>query len=331
MIRFALVALLVALPALSLAPTAIAGPVAPGYDHVAYLSSVDGFNLSYDEYLPAGFSNGSTYPLVLYLHGAGSSTTPVPGGTNQWQSVVTAATVDGATERGIIQNASAYGYILAILNTRTSAGFFANTKCGGPQEQDVLDAIASEQSRHSISNVSLIGFSMGGMGAFAVAGHNPGLIRAIAVAAVASDIYEDYAYLEKGGRPASHDIQENLDNCGVQPSPKNQTVDESFFDYLSPRFYTQNFSGIRVWGSGGGRDVEIPDNLGTWPYLEANASFVNSSCRYEPKLGEPSGCTTNWPSLNATLFPYRFDFEPRATHDMDQLVPAQIFAFWGLP
>src|SRR5271170_336177 len=45
-------------------------PIPPtSFTVVAYNSSVDGFPLSFDEWLPDGFVNSDRYALIVYLHG----------------------------------------------------------------------------------------------------------------------------------------------------------------------------------------------------------------------------------------------------------------------
>jgi len=310
-------------------------PDAPAFSNVSYFSSVDGFPLSYSEWLPVGYSNATAAPLVVYLHGIGDTTNWVPGGTNKWIAVLNASTPDGRTERGLIQNASANGYIFTVLNTRSPSGYFANTKCGGPQEQDVLDAIVHEKALRNVSSVYLIGFSMGSMGAFAIAATHPGLVAGIATAGTMSDFFEEYGYLNGNATrlPRSGPLYEaNYDNCGVAPSAMAPASVTAFYEYLSAgRLASQNFSSIAVWSSSGGRDTVAPNALSTWYYEQGTNVFSTPTCAYEPRYGEPRGCTTTWSAWQAAnpgRYDYDFVYEPLGTHDMDQLQPAAIFAFW---
>jgi|GEM_PF-753196 len=316
------------------APGLAYGPPLPTAVHtnVSYASSIDAWPLSYDEWLPPGYDPGQPARLVVYLHGAGSNTTWVAGGTSKWMAMFNGTSLASGTERSLLANASVYHYIFVSLNTRSDSGFYVNSPCGGPQYQDLLDAIANEQRAHRISGVFIIGSSMGGMGAFAVAGHAPGLVQGIAVSAAASDLFEEYAFLARSGKPTSHDLEMNQDNCGVGPGTANATVDANFYTFLSPRFYMGNLSNLSVWASAGGLDQAIPNNVAFWPYLEANASFVNSTCLVVVNFGEPPGCTSTWPQLAAAhpgQYRAQFDFEPTKGHDISQLVPAEIFGFFA--
>jgi pimeloyl-ACP methyl ester carboxylesterase len=303
------------------------------FTNVTYRSSVDRFPLSYDEWLPAGYTPNRSWPLAVFLHGIGNSTTPVRGGVNNFVQVLTTGTTEGATERALIENASLNGFIFLSLNTRSAAGFYVNTSCGGPQQQDVLDAIAHERALRNVSSVYLIGFSMGAIGALSLAGHLRGLVSGLALAAPASDMYEEYQYLLSGRGPAGIAQEISDDNCGVLPSPTNTSVDSHFFSYLSAdRWAPLNFSSIPVWVSSGGLDVAIPNDARIWPFLQVNDSFLTSSCLSVPRLGESTGCNMSWLSLhtlNLSGFIFRDVYEPQAIHSISQLDPADIFAFWA--
>ncbi len=337
------VALLLGLPGVALgqpsAPTASvsARGVLQPFTNVSYRSSVDHFPLSYDEWLPAGYNASRPLPLAVFLHGIGNSTVAVRGGVNNFLDVLRTPSSDGATERSLLENASLHHFIFISLNTRSSAGLYANTPCGGPQMQDVLDAIAHEQALRKISSVYLIGFSMGAFGALEIAGHTPGLVRTIAIAAPATDLYQEYAYLlstgnVSGGFDGLVDLINN-DTCRVTPSPTNTTVDNRVYSFLSVgRFAPQNFSNISVWVSSGGFDTAIPNNGRFWPYLQVNDSFLLASCRAATTLGEPTGCTASWASLHAAHpgeFLFRDIYEPFGIHSLSQLDPADIFAFFA--
>jgi pimeloyl-ACP methyl ester carboxylesterase len=295
----------------------MAGPMPPT-DNVSYNSSVDGFPLSYLEWLPAGYSASSTYPLAVFLHGVGQSSAPVRGGIG--------GIVDISS--GLVDNASSSGFLLIALNTRSSSGFYVNTPCGGPQEQDVLDAITHEASLRHVSHVYLIGFSMGSLGAFSIAGHHPGLISGIATAGTITDIYETIAYDSQ-----THSEPSGLFDamCGAHPSPTTPSVDR-VWTYLSVlRFEPENFSGVPLFVASGGMDTRAPNNFLDWNYANVNNTFVNSTCVVVAGEGEPANCTVTIPSLaNATPGSYRWldVFEPDGTHSAQQLPAAAVFSFF---
>lgn len=307
------------------------------FTNVSYRSSVDRFPLSYDEWLPAGYNASRPAPLAVYLHGIGNSSVAVRGGVSDFVAVLRSGSLEAQTELSLLENASAHGFIFISLNTRSSAGMYANTRCGGPQLQDVLDAINHEKALRNVSSVYLIGFSMGAIGALEIAGHFPGLVRSIALAAPATDLYQEYDYLTSTGNSSSGfdglaDLIAN-DTCGVAPSPTNTSVDASFYSYLSVgRFAPQNFSNISVWVSSGGLDGAIPNNPHFWPYLQVNDSFRVGSCNVVTAFGEPTGCTISWSALHAahpTEYRFRDIYEPFGTHSLSQLDPGDIFAFFA--
>ena len=298
--------------------TAPAGsrPVASGSPaNISYSSSVDKFSLSYLQWLPSGFSASHSHTLVVFLHGMGTTTNRVRGG------------IGGNTiPPNLVTGASAAGVILISLNTRTTSGFYADTACGGPQEQDVLDAINHEKSLEKVSSVVLAGFSMGTVGALEIAATHASLVSGIALAGPLTDLFEEQAYL---GAPIP---QLQADLCGQYPAPGN-TSTIAFYKSLSPlRFAPTNFSSIPIYITAGGLDTRAPNNFGLWPYAMANSTVVNSSCRFASSAGEPSGCTTTLSSLakaHPGQYRFRFVYEGRAVHSATQIAPDDLFDFLG--
>jgi pimeloyl-ACP methyl ester carboxylesterase len=283
---------------------------------VNYRSSVDGFPLSFEEWLPSGYMASHAYPLTVFLHGMGTGTAAVRGGV-------------GATSipSDIVRGAAEFGSILISLNTRSEAGFYANTACGGPQEQDVLDAITLEESDRNVSSVYLVGFSMGSIGAFRIAADHPKLISGIAVAGTITDLFEVYAY-DASLRAAPTTVISDL--CGVFPSATNTSAVQ-FFESESPaRFSPQNFSEMRIYVTAGGEDVRAANNFSVWPYAQVNSTFVNSSCQVVSSLDEPASCTTPFSSLARSHpgdYVFRYVYEPTAPHDSLQLNGTDMFEF----
>jgi len=290
----------------------------PPNNNISYNSSVDGFPLTYVEWLPTGYSPNATYPLAVFLHGVGTDTAPIPGGIGGENQV----------SPSLVDNASAYGFIMIGINTRTSSGFYINSPCGGPQGQDVLDAIAHEKSIRHISSVYLIGFSMGSLGAFVLAGHHPGMFAGIATAGSITDIYQTVAY-NTATTSAPHGIYYDL--CGDYPSPANVTTDR-YWTYMSPlRFDPENFSGTPMFVSGGGADTRAPNNFAEWDYANVNNTFLNSTCNVVSAWGEPANCTVTIPSLAAkdpSAYRWLELYEPLATHSAMQFPGQAVFAFF---
>ena len=273
---------------------------------------------------------------MVFFHGIGNSTIPVPGGISNFLTMLSTPTFDGNAARSLIRNASAEGFIFVSLNTRSLEGFYADTPCGGPQQTDVLDAIAHERHLRSISSVYLIGFSMGAIGAFEIAGHFPGMIRGIAAAAPASDLYEEFAYLSTdrlSGSSGSRIVGAmETDECGASPARRTSASTRASTRTSPSRGSPRRTSRTSRSGSPpGGLDTSIPNDATIWPYLEVNESFLTSSCHGVRGLGEPANCTTTWPNLHAAnpgAFLFRDLYEPGGIHDVAQLDPADIFEFF---
>lgn len=307
------------------------------YTVVPYASSVDGWNLSYEEFLPAGFSPHATYPLVVYLHGMQPTGSKwVSGGVvSDLIPFLNSTTSAGTTLQGLVANASADGYLFIAPNTRTGDGFYQNTPCGGPQEQDILDAIAHEVKGRHVSSIYLIGFSMGADGAFILAGHHPRLFTSIAVAGTPTDRFAGYAYRiqaqAQGQAWANLSLfAETTGTCGHGPGHGNLTTNEVYAYGSIARLDPQNFSGIPIWVAAGGIDGRVPTNFNIFAYSQVNNTFVNSTCLVFP--GEPRNCTTTFWSLhNATpsQFRFRYVYEPLALHTPAQLDPVDIFAWFA--
>ena len=290
----------------------------PPTNNISFASSVDQFPLSYYEWLPAGYSDSATYPIAVFLHGVGTQSAWVRGGVGGLVDITPS----------LADNASAYGFILLALNTRSSDGFYVDSPCGGPQQQDVLDAIAHESSLRHVGSVFLIGFSMGSLGSFSIAGHHLIPIAGVATAGSISDIYETIAF-NRVTRSDPAGLYYAM--CGGYPSPSNASVGR-VWTYLSVlRFHPQNFSGIPLFVTGGGNDERAPNNFALWPYANVNSTFVNSTCAVASALGEPPNCTTTLHDLSpGGTAPYRWLdlYEPAAPHSTNQLPGSAVFSFF---
>lgn len=287
---------------------------------VNYTSTVDRFSLSYYECLPTGFSNSTAYPLAIFLHGLNeTATTPMPGGyLTQFNA-------------SWIPIAASWGYILIVPNTRTGVGFYINSPFTGPQEQDVWDAIHSEESRRSITSLYLFGSSMGTMGTFLIAGQTPSAFAGIGAVLSFSDYFEAYDFLA-GGRAGqfTDTLLAAIDN-GTLPN-QSATARQMWLALSGPRFDPQNFSGIRQYIVHGGNDLESSNNPAFWPYEQANDTVLNRSCLVSIDLDEPANCTqplTVLHALQPSLYDFRNVYEPAGVHTTDELNLTDMFAFWA--
>jgi pimeloyl-ACP methyl ester carboxylesterase len=313
---------------------------------VTYNSSVDGFPLSYEEWVPAGSAGtGMHHHLLVYLHGQqDTSGNWFPGGLPS--SFVTylnatVATADVNVARAIVANASLNHVLLIAVNSRSGAGFFVNSPCGGPQEQDVLDAIAHEESIRSVNplQVYLVGPSMGATGVLSLAGNHPGMFAGVASIASGPDMFEGLAWRQFEATQPTHTPWANGSinglsqlECGVLPSPTANATVIGLYTYLSvARFMPQTLAHVRVYVTGAGLDMRVPNNGSIWNYMQVNNSWVNSSCVVATADGEPANCTTTFATLHAqhpNLFLYRYVYEARGVHGLGQLSAADMFAFW---
>lgn len=317
-----------------LSPTALDVPIARV--PVAYVSSVDGWSLSYYEFLPAHFDPSRTYPVAVYLHGMmATGARWTPGGVpSDFLGALTRPGGDGSVARGLLTNASAHGTIFLVLNTRTGAGFYANTPCGGPQEQDVLDAIAHESALRHVGRVYLIGFSMGSIGALSLAANHPGMFAGIAFGGTNTDRYAGHAWREYAMAHGQAWARESLrvsmqSTCGIGPGQGNATVDAVYLAQSVARLHPQALAGTPIWVAAGGADNRVPNNPRIFPFLQVNNTFVNSTCL--TYYNEPANCTTTfWALHNATpsAYLFRYVYERTAAHSMAQLDPADIFAWF---
>lgn len=293
--------------------------------NISYNASTDGFPLSYGEILPTNYNSSRAYPLIVYLHGKGVSSNWVRGGAGNGISTYQTLTgLPGMTLRQLIGNATTFNFIFIAPSPRSSTGFYTNSPCGGPEEQDTLDAIAHEEALHSISSVYLLGFSMGSLGAISLAGHHPGMFAGIALSGTITDPFQDLAY-----RPTGDTGLLNL-TCDRVPSATNSSAAQ-LFDYLGVmRFDPQNFSGVRIWVSAGGRDIAATNNNATWPYQQVNDTFLTSTCFVASQYDEPANCTVPFQTLRSmdpALYPWRFVFEANGTHLLSQFDPHDLFEF----
>ncbi len=321
------VALLLLVPSSpGVAPLALARGVPPGipvpstnltnltnYTVVNYTSSVDGANLSYLEWLPANYSVARTYPLAVYLHGLGYN------GSELLQI---------ASGLEAIQNASRLGFVLISINTRTPDGFYVNSPYSGPQEQDVLDAIAHEETLRPIntSAVYLFGSSMGTIGAYSIAGHHPGLVRGIGAVAECPEVFMATYYHALLGQSAAY----LSTTGGFAPNQSAYALSQTY--YLDAvRYFPQNYSHVLLYAAQGGADDRCPNNPAIFGYQQSNNTFLNSTCLTLPNWSQPANCQTPFSNLSAAQpgeYRWRFIYEPRATHSLGDLNPLDMFLFW---
>jgi poly(3-hydroxybutyrate) depolymerase len=287
-------------------------PPPPPFTLVNYTSTVDGMNLSYYEWLPEGFSNSTTYPLAVYLHGLGADGSEIFSLTGGLSAIAAA---------------QEFGFILISINTRTLNGFYVNSPYTGPQQQDVLDAINSEKSLHRVSEVYLFGSSMGADGSWSIAGNVPGLVAGIGSIAGCPDSYAGvyWHYLA-----VPYGYLDYLNTTGGQGP--NTTYFQAQTYYLSAaRYYPQNYSHILLYGAQGGDDQECPNNPDVFGYQQANNTFLNATCLVVSQWDQPANCQTPFANLslaNPGEYNWRFVYSPNGNHTLNELNGSDLFSFW---
>ena len=315
-----------------------------GYSTVAYGSSVDRWALSYTEWLPTNYVPTSTYPLLVYLHGQqDTSGRWFSGGLpNTLLRALNGTGSEPQTVRLLVSEAQHRGFLLIAVNTRSGSGWYINSPCGGPQEQDVLDAIAHEKLIRHVGSTYLLGMSMGTEGTLYLAARHPGMFRAVGIVGPVTDLFLDVAYrislandTTKGWALSSLQAKMHL-FCGVLPGTSNasQMSVARMFQNMSPlRFAPAAFHGIPIYVTAGGWDNRAPNNPRYWPWwLNANHTFLTSTCSVAARLGEPGQCTTPLDALHlsdSNGYSFRYVWEPRAGHLLTQLYPPDLFDFWS--
>jgi PKD repeat protein len=302
-------------PIASLPPSLAGFPLGSpdAYQIVNYESSVDQTRLSYLEWLPAQFNSSRTYPLAVFLHGLGYDASEL-------------LLLSGGLEA--IQNASANGFLLISIQTRTPAGAYVNSPYTGPQEQDVLDAVAHEETiRHvNASAVYLFGSSMGTIGAYSIAGHHPGLIRGIGAIAECPESFMGGYYHYLIGVGGS--ILSTTD--GLLPNQSAQAL--GLFYYMdATRYFPQNLSHVLLYAAQGGDDDRCPNNPHLFGYQQSNNTFLNSTCLIVANWSQPANCQTPFSRLSQEVpgsYLWRYVYEPTGDHSLNDLNSADMFAFW---
>lgn len=130
--------------------------------HLAYRSAVDQSLQPYRLYVPAGYRSDRKWPLAVALHGWGGDENTL---------------FEGRRNGEIKRVAEAHGYLVVCPKGRGPTSFYL-----GAAEQDVLEVIASVRRDYAIDDerIFLLGHSMGGHGAWAIAASHPEMFAAIA-------------------------------------------------------------------------------------------------------------------------------------------------------
>ncbi|MCI4331508.1 MAG: hypothetical protein L3K19_06645 [Thermoplasmata archaeon] len=285
---------------------------------IYYSSSVDGWNLSYEETLPSPFNSSRTYPLAIELHGLTGETVPIWGGIANYVVPTTA------------QAAVNDGMILIDPCTRTGSGWYINSNYTGPQEQDILDALSHEQSIRHIGAVDLFGESMGSIGTLEIGLDHPHLFHGLGAIVSFSDFFETYAYLNQSSLVSWITPYMLLPTGGQYPG--SSAYARGIFAHLSSlRFHPENLSGVRLYVANGAQDILSSNNLSLWPYQQENNTLVNRTCLVVAALGEPAGCTlplATLAALHPSKYSYRYIFEPNGPHDYRVMNASDMFAYF---
>ena len=141
-------------------------------------------DMGYTVYVPKGYDKKKSWPLVLGLHGLGSSPSQL------------------IRYPGLTELAEKHGYIIAcpMGYNRTAwygAATFVSEKIGKLSEQDVMNVLAITRKDFNVdpNRIYLMGHSMGGGGTFYIAMKYPEIWAALAP--IAPAIYARSSGLEK--------------------------------------------------------------------------------------------------------------------------------------
>ncbi|MCI4336030.1 MAG: hypothetical protein L3K17_02380 [Thermoplasmata archaeon] len=292
------------------------GTVGSNASVIDYTSSVDGHPLSYSMWYPPHYTASGTYTFLLFLHGVES--------TNVCSNVPTYA--GGAS---MINAANAAGWLVGSLCTRVTDGWYVNSPSTGPEETDVLDAIAHEKNLTHVAAVYLVGMSMGSDGALSIATDHPSLFAGVGAVATCADFFEEAAYYLHAHAVLPPGFAQV---AGTAPTvlPAPGSIGAGLEYHLSAfRFYPQNLSAVRIYVVAGGADQTCIDNTEYWPWMQANNTVLASSCVVAS--AEPTDCSTPIASLAGShpgQFECRFVYEPLAPHTFDQLNGTDLVSFF---
>lgn len=301
-----------------------AGPaVAPPYVRVNYTSSVDHFPLSYELWLPAGYTPDKAYPLSVYLHGLqGLLNSTLPGGFlsniagSAWGDRIAAA-------------ASQAGFILMAPNTRMVDGFYFNSKYTGPQEQDILDAIADVRAHEHVGGVYLFGESMGSIGAYAIGLNHRGMFQGLGIINDCGDVYAASYWRILQHIPSAAII--TLITGGKLPN-ESQYAQSVYYHLSASRYYPTNLSWMKLYEVNGGADTLCPVVPSIWSqYQQGNDTLLVSTCRTIVEFAQPRSCTTPVRALTVVApqqYHYRYDFVANGGHAPSILNPPDMFSYW---
>lgn len=301
-----------------------ASPPLLSYRTVNYSSSVDHFPLSYEIWLPAGYDPSRSYPLSVYLHGLlGLSSVAQRGG------YLSNLAGSGWGNR-IALAASQAGYLLMTPNTRMVDGFYFNSIYTGPQEQDILDAIADVAKREHVSGVYLFGESMGSIGTYSIGLNHPGMFAGLGIVNDCGDVYAAAYWRVLQQSPSQGVIR--LITGGAFPN-QSAYAQGVFYHLSASRYYPQNLSGLRLYEVNGGADTLCPVEARIWSqYQQGNDTLLTSVCKTITAFAQPRSCTTPVRVL-AMLFPaqfhFRYDFVANGGHAPIILNAPDMYSYWS--
>jgi len=144
----------------------------PGLHEFVYISKVDDSAQPYLVYVPLSYQAMKGAPLIVYLHGYDPYLTKLNVGTD-------------IIPEGLKALCEEHGYLLAAPFGRS------NTDFQGIGEEDVMRVLGLVKQRYNVHSdrVFLLGYSMGGMGAYTIAGHYPDQWAGVISLAGRADFY----------------------------------------------------------------------------------------------------------------------------------------------
>jgi len=199
------------------------GPEAPR--EAEFVADADRSRQRYVELLPRGYDSNKVHDLMIFLHGHGSDRWQIAKG-GQWREI-----------QAVCDVAARHRMILI------SPDYRAPTSWMGPAaESDLVQIIREQKRQRSISRVFLSGGSMGGTSALIFTALHPKLVDGVVSMNGTANLVEYAGFPEAIAASFGGGKQEKPDE----------------YRKRSPEFSPEEFRGLPVAFTAGGRDTVVP-------------------------------------------------------------------------
>lgn len=206
-----------------------------GYLLTAYLSPIDNTLQPFSFFLPAGFSPQKSYDLIVALHGSGVDEVSLVQTVSQ-RLAKKPSVIVGPRGRGLSD-----WYI-------------------GNSEEDVIDVIQTVKEMFQINQTILLGFSMGGYGAWRISFHHPECFDGIVIISGTPSLRPEFPQYDLHNQIGTPNNLPYLVFHGADdPAALVQLTDE-FVKVLKQAGY--NIEYIRM--ERGGHDINVTKTVTEW-------------------------------------------------------------------